>query len=124
MCGAKEKKRAWEDSDVLALDNSTFDSSSLDMRCRLRLLALALHVVATGSFFFGDTKKHLKTLGLKDGATKDEIKKAYRAMARKWHPDKHPDEQEMVRSCEGGVLGVCGVLAWLARGCWRRGSDG
>ena len=33
-------------------------------------------------------------LGIKDTATKDEIKKAYRTMVKKYHPDKlqHMDE--------------------------------
>lgn len=30
-----------------------------------------------------------ETLGLKKGATKDEIKKAYRKQAMKYHPDKN-----------------------------------
>uniref|UniRef100_A0A7S0MYR3 J domain-containing protein n=1 Tax=Pyramimonas obovata TaxID=1411642 RepID=A0A7S0MYR3_9CHLO len=30
-----------------------------------------------------------EVLGVRVGATKDEIKKAYRLLAKKWHPDKH-----------------------------------
>lgn len=33
-----------------------------------------------------------KVLGLSPGASQDEIKKAYRQMARKYHPDLHPDD--------------------------------
>ncbi|XP_052254418.1 uncharacterized protein LOC127860403 isoform X1 [Dreissena polymorpha] len=37
------------------------------------------------------TKNHFATLGVKPGATEDEIKKAYRGLARKFHPDKNKD---------------------------------
>lgn len=33
---------------------------------------------------------HYKTLGVKKNATQDEIKKAYKKLARKFHPDLHP----------------------------------
>ena len=33
-------------------------------------------------------------LGLKKGASEDEIKKAFKSMARKYHPDLHPDDKE------------------------------
>ena len=34
------------------------------------------------------------TLGLRQGASKDEVSKAYRKMAMKWHPDRNPDNRE------------------------------
>ncbi|XP_076438664.1 uncharacterized protein LOC143277654 [Babylonia areolata] len=37
------------------------------------------------------TKNHFKTLGLKAGAGEEEVKKAYRSLAKKWHPDKNPN---------------------------------
>ncbi len=36
---------------------------------------------------------YYKTLGLKKDASKDEIKKAYRKLARKYHPDLNPDDK-------------------------------
>ncbi len=39
------------------------------------------------------TTDFYKTLGVKKTATKEEISKAYREMARKYHPDLHPDDK-------------------------------
>ncbi len=37
-------------------------------------------------------KDYYKILGIKASADSDEIKKAYRAAAKKWHPDRNPDD--------------------------------
>ena len=34
-------------------------------------------------------QKHFKNLGLSEGCSKEDIKKAYRKLAHKYHPDKH-----------------------------------
>lgn len=39
-------------------------------------------------------------LGLTEKATKDEIKKAYRTLQMKWHPDKNPGNNEATHMCK------------------------
>ena len=44
--------------------------------------------------YFLETMNYYETLGLNRGASSDEIKKAYRSMAMKYHPDRGGDERK------------------------------
>lgn len=41
-----------------------------------------------------EKRDYYEVLGLQKGASADEIKKAFKTMARKYHPDLHPDDAE------------------------------
>ena len=64
------------------------------MKLLLGLVALLAPVTA---MFESDA---LRTLGLKKGATQEEIKKAYKRLAREHHPDKGGDSNEFIKISE------------------------
>ena len=63
---------------------------SFAARCLAFVLLLALTAVASAADYY-------KTLGLNRGASDDQIKRAYRKLALKYHPDKNPGNEEAAR---------------------------
>lgn len=47
---------------------------------------------------FEDKSKYYTVLGVESGSTQEEIKKAYRALARKHHPDRYATADEDIKS--------------------------
>ena len=60
-----------------------------------------------------EKRDYYEVLGIKKGATDAEIKKAYRKMAQKYHPDMNPGDKEAEAkfkevnegSCRDGISG-------------------
>lgn len=64
----------------------------LEMRPLLWVMLIALAQIASAGRDF------YKVLGVGRKATTAQLKKAYRKAALQWHPDKHPDDQEVATS--------------------------
>lgn len=47
--------------------------------------------------YYEDKSKYYKILGISEGATPEEIKKAYRNLAKQHHPDRYANEPDNVR---------------------------
>lgn len=54
---------------------------------------------------------YYKTLGVEKTATKEEIRKAYKELAMKWHPDKNPNNKEEAEKKFKEISEACEVLS-------------
>src|SRR6185437_2205019 len=57
------------------------------------------------------TKQFYKILEISENATQEEIKKAYRRLALKWHPDKNPSNKEEVEKKFKEISEAYGILS-------------
>lgn len=56
-------------------------------------------------------KDFYNILGVSKNASQDEIRKAYRKLALKWHPDKNPDNKEVAQSKFQEISGAFEILS-------------
>ena len=63
----------------------------LKKNVKLYIIILIISLIIIKS---NDKNDYYKILGIEKNATEKEIKKAYRKLALKWHPDKNPNNRE------------------------------
>lgn len=64
------------------------------MKIREPLYAVYLNVGRKEESVMADKRDYYEVLGVSKTASDDEIKRAFRAMAKKYHPDMHPGDKE------------------------------
>ena len=47
-----------------------------------------------GAIYMADKRDYYEVLGVQKGASEDELKKAFRKLAKQYHPDLHPGDKE------------------------------
>ena len=60
----------------------------------ITIFFICISIISIASKKSDDENDFYKILGIKKDATDAEIKKAYRKLALKWHPDKNPNNRE------------------------------
>ena len=66
----------------------------MKMKFIISLFFVFVFIIPTISKKSDDKKNYYKILGVKKDTKDGEIKKAYRKIALKWHPDKYPNKRE------------------------------
>ena len=64
------------------------------------------------------TGQHLRDysyeiLGLKSGASKAEVKEAYRTLAKRWHPDQFLQDETQRQQAEAKIKLINNAYQWL-----------
>ena len=53
-----------------------------------------------------DPLPHLKTLGLESGASREDVKKAFRDLSKVWHPDRFGEDPALQKKAEGQLKAI------------------
>ena len=57
-------------------------------------------------------KDYYKVLGITKSASQDEVKKAFRKMAVKFHPDKNPGDKKAEEKCDLLLRSLKYIFIW------------
>lgn len=63
-------------------------------------------------------RQSLSALGLNEGVTFDEVKTAYRNLAKKWHPDRYARKPRELAKAEARMRRINAAYEWLEENKW------